>query len=83
MTVDEVKLFGDKKEKEMLCNDDKITNKITLNVSETAAALGLSRPTVYKLCKREDFPALRVGNRTLISKAGLVRWVEQQAEVVG
>lgn len=56
-------------------------DKIALNVSEAAALLGISRPTMYQLCRRDDFPALRVGNRTLISKAGLERWVEQQAEV--
>lgn len=57
------------------------TEKIALNVTEAAALLGISRPTMYQLCRRDDFPALRVGNRTLISRAGLERWVEQQAEV--
>ena len=57
------------------------TEKIALNVKEAAALLGISRPTMYQLCRRDDFPALRVGNRTLISRAGLERWVEQQAEV--
>ena len=47
---------------------------------ETAAALGVSRPTVYQLIKRSDFPVLRVGGRTLISADGLRSWVEAQAE---
>ena len=55
-------------------------DKITLSVTATAAALGVSRPTVYQLIKRSDFPVLRVGGRTLISADGLRSWVEAQAE---
>ena len=55
-------------------------DKITLSVTETAAALGVSRPTVYQLIKRSDFPVLRVGGCTLISADGLRSWVEAQAE---
>ena len=55
--------------------------RVAFTVSEAAAALGISRPTMYKIIRREDFPAFRVGTRTLIPRAGLERWVEQQAEV--
>lgn len=55
-------------------------SKVTLSVAETAAALGVSRPTVYQLLKRADFPVLRVGGRTLVSADGLRAWVEAQAE---
>ena len=54
-------------------------DKIALNVSEAAALLGISRPTMYQLCHQAGFPALRVGNRTLISRAGLERWIEEKA----
>ena len=37
------------------------TDKLTLSISETAAALGVSRPTVYNLIRREGFPAFRIG----------------------
>ena len=53
-------------------------DKVTLSVTETAAALGVSRPTVYQLIKRADFPVLRVGGRTLISSDGLRKWVAAQ-----
>ena len=56
------------------------TERIALNVSEAAALLGISRPTMYQLMKRPGFPAFKVGTRTLISKAALLRWVDEQAK---
>ena len=53
--------------------------KLALSVSETANLLGVSRPTVYGLIHRGDFPAFKVGSRTLISRAGLAAWVEKQS----
>ncbi len=53
--------------------------KLALSVTETAELLGVSRPTVYQLIHREDFPAFKVGTRTLISRAGLAAWVEKQS----
>lgn len=52
--------------------------KLTLSISETADTLGVSRPTVYSLLHKSDFPAFKVGNRTLISRSGLERWIEAQ-----
>ena len=57
----------------------KAVNKLTLSVTETADLLGVSRPTVYTLIRREDFPAFKVGSRTLIPYSGLVAWVEKQS----
>lgn len=54
------------------------TDKLTLNVTEAAAVLGVSRPTVYQLIHRQDFPAFKVGSRTLISRERLAEWVEAQ-----
>lgn len=54
-------------------------DEVTLSVTETAAALGVSRPTVYTLLHRQDFPAFRVGGRTLVSAEGLREWVAAQA----
>jgi len=53
--------------------------KFTLSVAETAEILGVSRPTVYRLIQRADFPSFKLGSRTLISREGLARWVEAQA----
>lgn len=53
--------------------------KIALSVTETAAALGVSRPTVYTLLHKRGFPAFKVGGRTLVSAEGLREWVAAQA----
>lgn len=53
--------------------------KLALSVAEAAALLGVSKPTMYQLVKREDFKAVvRVGRRTLISRAGLESWIAEQ-----
>lgn len=54
-------------------------DKLALSVSETAELLGLSRPKVYDLINRPDFPSFTVGNRRLISKAGLERWIAERS----
>ncbi len=55
-------------------------DKLALSVAEAAALLGVSRPTMYSLIRRADFPSFKVGSRTLIPREGLARWVESQAE---
>lgn len=57
-----------------------MVDKLTYSPEETAKSLGVSRPTVYTLLKRADFPAFKVGSRTLISVEGLRAWVQAQAE---
>lgn len=56
------------------------TEPVAVSASEAARLLGVSRPTVYKLIGRADFPAFKVGNRTLVSVDGLRRWVDSQVE---
>lgn len=53
--------------------------ELVYNVTEAAAALGVSRRTMYDLMHREDFPTLKVGGRRLISKELLAEWVRVQA----
>ena len=55
-------------------------DKLAYSPAETAEALGMSRPVVYTLLKREDFPAFKVGSRTLVSAEGLREWVQRQAK---
>lgn len=55
--------------------------ELAYSITEAAAALGISRPTMYQLIKREGFPSFRVGGssgRVLIPKKGLERWVSAQ-----
>lgn len=55
-------------------------DKLAYSSTETAQVLGVSRPTVYQLMKRADFPVFKVGSRTLVSAEGLRAWVRTQAE---
>lgn len=58
-------------------NAEKV-EKFALSIDETAVALGISRPTVYALMKKQGFPSFRVGGRTLISADGLKAWIAIQ-----
>ena len=55
-----------------------VREKITLSVTETAALLGVSRPLVYQLIHRRDFPSFKIGGRTVISRKALEEWVASQ-----
>lgn len=55
---------------------------LTITVEELAHELNISRTTAYNLAGRKDFyPAFRVGNRLLISRQALIRWLDEQTEV--
>ena len=60
--------------------DGRKSESIALSVTQAATLLGVSRPTIYQLLNRADFPSFRIGTRRLISRAGLERWVQEQAE---
>ena len=51
---------------------------VAVSTAEAAKLLGISKPSIYGLIHRGDFPVLHVGSRTLISVAGLDEWVRQQ-----
>ena len=55
---------------------------VAVSVTEAARLLGVSRPVVYQLLNRSDFPAFKLGNRTLVSVEGLRAWVRHQSEVL-
>lgn len=55
---------------------------LAVSTAEAARLLGVSRPTLYQYIGRDDFPSFRVGNRVLVSVAGLQAWIEQQTKAV-
>ena len=57
-----------------------MADKLAYSPAETAEALGVSRPVVYALMNRTDFPAFKIGSRTLVSADGLRAWVQAQTE---
>lgn len=56
-----------------------MTDKIALDVSEAAALIGVSRPTMYQLLNRDDIHIdFYVGTRRKVSRAALQEWVDRQ-----
>lgn len=53
---------------------------LAVSLTEAARLLGVSRPTIYRYIHRTDFPAFRLGRRTLVSVDGLRDWISKQAE---
>ena len=47
-----------------------------LNAKQIMATLNIGRSTVYALLKRQDFPAVRIGKRILVSETALREWLE-------
>ena len=59
-----------------------MSEKVVMNVSETAEALGISRTSLYNLMHADnDFPIIKVGTRRLVPVAGLKAWVEKHTEL--
>lgn len=56
------------------------TMPLVLTVPQAATLLGISTRSTYTLCKRADFPVVRLTpNRIGVSRAGLEAWVAAQA----
>ena len=56
-----------------------MSEKLAYSLTETAAVLGVSRPTVYSLIKQPGFPVFQIGSRKLVSVDGLREWVLKEA----
>ncbi|KAF5071993.1 Helix-turn-helix domain protein [anaerobic digester metagenome] len=54
--------------------------KLAISVSELAKLLGIGVPHAYDLVHRADFPAIKVGRRTIIPIAKLEEWLAEEAE---
>lgn len=53
-------------------------DNLTMSVAEAAKHLGVCTKTAYTLTHRQDFPTVKIGRRTRISREGLVEWVRRQ-----
>ena len=51
---------------------------LVVSAPEAARLLGVSKPTIYQYIHQNDFPAFKLGRRTLISVDGLKEWVRKQ-----
>lgn len=62
---------------------NKTSDKLALTPEEVAKRLGISMPTIYHLCSRKGFPAVRVGRKIIIPLNGLERWLDEQTRGEG
>lgn len=49
-----------------------------LTVDEMMDLLRVGRTTAYELCRRVDFPTIRIGRMIRIPESALLRWIEKQ-----
>ena len=54
-----------------------IETPILLSIGETADALRVSKPTVYRLIERRELPAVRVGGQLRVDLAALQDYLEK------
>lgn len=61
-------------------NKQRTANKpLAVSVSEAAAMLGVSRPTMYEILNRSDCNAdFKLGQRRLVSVSALESWIAAQ-----
>lgn len=57
-----------------------LSEKVTLNVTEVSQVLGVSKPVVYQLIHRSDFPSFKIGARTVVPRIALEEWANIQAK---
>ncbi len=53
---------------------------LTMSVAEAAQELGICTKSMYTLTRRADFPTIKLGRRTRISREGLREWVRLQEQ---
>ena len=53
---------------------------LMMNMTDVAAALGISRAGAYKLAHSADFPAFQIGKRIVVSREKFLEWLDRQCE---
>ena len=51
---------------------------LMMNMTDVAAALGISRAGAYKLAHSADFPAFQIGKRIVVSREKFLDWLDRQ-----
>lgn len=57
----------------------KSSDRVAYSVTEAAAAIGVSRPTMYNLIATENFPSYKIGGKVYVDAEGLREWSAQNA----
>ena len=53
---------------------------VTLNATDVANTLGISRANAYNLMNNKDFPTLHIGKRLVVSKDKLILWIDMNSQ---
>ena len=53
---------------------------LMMNMTDVAAALGISRAGEYKLAHDSRFPAFQIGKRIVVSREKFLDWLDRQCE---
>ena len=61
---------------------ENIAEKRCYTVKEVQEMLGISRPTVYELLKKNEFRWIQIGNKYRISKKSSDEWLDQKSETI-
>ena len=61
---------------------ENIAEKRCYTVKEVQEMLGISRPTVYELLKKNEFRWIQSGNKYRISKKSFDEWLDQKSETI-
>ena len=54
--------------------------ELTMTVLEAAEAIGIGKNSMYEIVHTDGFPRFYVGNKIVIPKTSLVKWLEQKAQ---
>lgn len=57
----------------------KSSDRVAYSVTEAAAAIGVSRPTMYNLIATEDFPSYKICGKVYVDADGLREWSARNA----
>ena len=49
-----------------------------LKAEHIMAFMGLSKPTVYELLHRDDFPVIKIGKRRIVYKEAFAAWLDSR-----
>lgn len=60
---------------------ENIAEKRCYTVKEVQEMLGISRPTVYELLKKNEFRWIQIGNKYRISKKSFDEWLDQKYDM--
>lgn len=58
--------------------EQRLLDRLAVSPTEAAVLLDVSRPVIYQLLNRKDFPSFKIGSRRLIPVDGLRAWIAQQ-----